>query len=397
MKSKLKQLTALVCAAAMMAALCLALRPVDTAYGASLNDQLAETRAKKQEIQQQLDQIKSDKAKALEQKELLDQQAAVIAQQIDLLELQIKDTQDRITENEAQEEQQYQLFCRQVRQEEERGTVSYWSVLFKATGFADLLSRMDFINEIVEHDQSVIDQLRALREQLAQDKADLEQQQAELTASKTELDAQVAEATRVFEEYAASEAGQQALLNQQAAREKELQEEIRKSEEANRNNQTAVGGFIWPTACRPTTGAGPGARLRPPPRRLTPGGYGGRDAPCPGASTYHLGVDIGASWGSDIYATKAGTVKVANEGWNYGLGYCVKIQHDDGTSTVYGHMSRVIAVVGQRVAQGQVIGKIGSTGVSTGPHLHYEIRIGGVNGTAVNPLPYLPGYVRYGW
>ena len=88
---------------------------------------------------------------------------------------------------------------------------------------------------------------------------------------------------------------------------------------------------------------------------------------------------------------------LANEGWNYGLGYCVKIQHDDGTSTVYGHMSRVIAVVGQRVAQGQVIGKIGSTGVSTGPHLHYEIRIGGVNGTAVNPLPYLPGYIRYGW
>ena len=168
MKQKIKRLTALVCAAAMMAALCLALRPVDTAYGVTLNEQLAETRAKKQEIQQQLDQIKSDKAKALEQKELLDQQAAVIAQQIDLLELQIKDTQDRITENEAQEEQQYQLFCRQVRQEEERGAVSYWSVLFKATGFADLLSRMDFINEIVEHDQSVIDQLRTLREQLAQ-------------------------------------------------------------------------------------------------------------------------------------------------------------------------------------------------------------------------------------
>ena len=315
MKSKLKQLTALVCAAAMMAALCLALRPVDTAYGASLNDQLAETRAKKQEIQQQLDKIKSDKAKALEQKELLDQQAAIIAQQIDLLEVQIQDTQDRITQNQAEEEKQYDLFCHQVRQEEERGTVSYWSVLFKATGFADLLSRMDFINEIVEHDQSVIDQLRTLRQQLAQDKADLEQHQEELTASKTELDAQVAEATRVFEEYAA----------------------------------------------------------------------------------YHLGVDIGASWGSDIYATKAGTVMLANEGWNYGLGYCVKIQHDDGTSTVYGHMSRVIAVTGQRVAQGQVIGKIGSTGVSTGPHLHYEIRIGGVNGTAVNPLPYLPGYVRYGW
>ena len=78
--------------------------------------------------------------------------------------------------------------------DQEGGMASFWSVLFKATGFADLLSRMDFINEIVEHDQSVIDQLRTLRQQLAQDKADLEQQQAELTASKTELDAQVAEA-----------------------------------------------------------------------------------------------------------------------------------------------------------------------------------------------------------
>ena len=87
MKQKIKRLTALACAAAMMAALCLALRPVDTAYGVTLNEQLAETRAKKQEIQQQLDQIKSDKAKALEQKELLDQQAAVIAQQLSLIHI----------------------------------------------------------------------------------------------------------------------------------------------------------------------------------------------------------------------------------------------------------------------------------------------------------------------
>mgnify|MGYP000784150298 CR=1 FL=1 len=339
-----------------------------------IRDRLAETRAKKQEIQQQLDKIKSDKAKALEQKELLDQQAAIIAQQIDLLEVQIQDTQDRITQNQAEEEKQYDLFCRQVRQEEERGTVSYWSVLFKATGFADLLSRMDFINEIVEHDQSVIDQLRTLRQQLAQDKADLEQHQAELTASKTELDAQVAEATRVFEEYAASEAGQQALLNQQAAREKELQEEIRKSEEASRNNQTAVGGFIWPTACR-----------------LITGGYGGRDAPCPGASTYHLGVDIGASWGSDIYATKAGTVTSAS--YNEAYGNMVTINHGDGYSSLYGHMTNYIISVGDTVSAGQTIGYVGSTGYSTGPHLHFEIT---ENGKIINPLKYLTDYIK-GW
>ena len=392
-KTNRRLMAALLCGALILGSGALPTK-VDAASSSEIQGQIDELQRKSDEFDAQLSELEQQKNANLDdinalidEKMRLDKEVFLLYSQIDNMNEQIAaygvmiaDQQQKLDEATARYQELSEKNLERVRTMEEDGSLSYWSVLFKATGFADLLSRMDFINEIVEHDQSVIDQLRALREQLAQDKADLEQQQAELTASKTELDAQVAEATRVFEEYAASEAGQQALLNQQAAREKELQEEIRKSEEANRNNQTAVGGFIWPTACR-----------------LITGGYGGRDAPCPGASTYHLGVDIGASWGSDIYATKAGTVKVANEGWNYGLGYCVKIQHDDGTSTVYGHMSRVIAVTGQRVAQGQVIGKIGSTGVSTGPHLHYEIRIGGVNGTAVNPLPYLPGYVRYGW
>lgn len=379
MKRQRKQIGALLCAALMLLTLCLTLAPAPV-YGDNLVEQLEQTKNKKAELEKELKSISADKAKALEQKQILDQQNALLAQQIDLLGLQIQETTQRISENEEQEEAQYQLFCRQVRQEEERGTVSYWSVIFKATGFADLLSRMDFINEIVEHDQQVIQELRSLRAQLAEDKADLEQQRSELSESQAELESKLDEATRIFNEYAASEAGQKALIAAQTEREKELQEEIKKAQEAEKNKQTAVGGFIWPCTCRYITG-----------------GYGGRDAPMPGASTYHLGVDIGAAWGDDIFATKAGTVRLANEGWNDGLGYCVKIEHDDGTSTVYGHMSRVIAQVGQRVAQGQVIGKVGSTGVSTGPHIHYEIRIGGVNGAAINPLPYLPGYVRYGW
>ena len=379
MKKNGKRLGALLCAVLMLATLTLTMHPVSTAYGDSLTEQLEQVKAEKARLQKELDAIKADKALALEHKQLLDQQNALLAEQIDLLDMQIEETKTRITENEAQEEAQYELFCQQVRQEEERGTVSYWSVLFKATDFADLLSRIDFINEIVEYDQDIIEELRTLREQLARDKAALEEQQAELGARKVELEAQVAEADRVFAEYAASEEGQKALIAAQEEEEDRLQEEIKKAQEAEKEQPT-VGGFIWPCTCRYVTG-----------------GYGGRDAPCPGASTYHLGVDIGAAWGDDLFATKAGTVMVANEGWNYGLGYCVKIQHDDGTSTVYGHMSRVLATVGQRVAQGQVIGKVGSTGVSTGPHIHYEIRIGGVTGTAINPLPYLPGYIRYGW
>ena len=395
MKQKIKRLTALVCAVAMMAALCLALRPVDTAYGASLNDQLAETRAKKQEIQQQLDQIKSDKAKALEQKELLDQQAAVIAQQIDLLELQIKDTQDRITENEAQEEQQYQLFCRQVRQEEERGAVSYWSVLFKATGFADLLSRMDFINEIVEHDQSVINDLRQLRQQMQAGRQALEEQRSQLESRQTELDSQLEAATQLIAKYNETADGLNDLAAQEKAAADELDAQIQaRREEENRNNggdnsggsgggsssgsgeTPSSDGYIWPSDCR-----------------LITSGYGGRDQPTPGASTNHMGVDIGASYGSYIYAVKSGTVVGSKYSWG-GYGNYVEIDHGNGNFTLYAHMSERLVEVGEHVEQGEVIGLCGSTGISTGPHVHYEIW---ENYSRINPLNRLPGYIPYWW
>ena len=395
MKSKLKQLTALVCAVAMMAVLCVTLAPVNTAYGATLNEQLAETRAKKQEIQQQLDQIKSDKAKALEQKELLDQQAAVIAQQIDLLELQIKDTQDRITENEAQEEQQYQLFCRQVRQEEERGAVSYWSVLFKATGFADLLSRMDFINEIVEHDQSVISDLRQLRQQMQADRQALEEQRSQLESRQTELDSQLEAATQLIAKYNETADGLNDLAAQEKAAADELDAQIQaRREEENRNNggdnsggsgggsssgsgeTPSSDGYIWPSDCR-----------------LITSGYGGRDQPTPGASTTHMGVDIGASYGSYIYAVKSGTVVGSKYSWG-GYGNYVEIDHGNGNFTLYAHMSERLVEVGEHVEQGEVIGLCGSTGISTGPHIHYEIW---ENYTRINPLNRLPGYIPYWW
>lgn len=113
-------------------------------------------------------------------------------------------------------------------------------------------------------------------------------------------------------------------------------------------------------------------------------GFGGRSAPTKGASTYHKGVDWATPTGTAVMASCGGTVTKA--GWGSGYGYVVYIQHEDGRETRYGHLSKVLVSVGQKVSQGEKIALSGNTGVSTGPHLHFEIRI---NGTAVNPLNYL--------
>jgi murein DD-endopeptidase MepM/ murein hydrolase activator NlpD len=113
-------------------------------------------------------------------------------------------------------------------------------------------------------------------------------------------------------------------------------------------------------------------------------GFGSRSAPTKGASTNHKGVDWATPIGTTVYASNAGTVSFA--GWASGYGYAVYINHADGRQTRYGHLSKVLVSAGQTVAQGERIALSGNTGRSTGPHVHFEIRI---NGTAVNPLKYL--------
>ena len=150
-----KRLLSVLLALGMLVSLvCLPGHP--TAYGESAKDKLAETRAKIAELNQQLEAARANKENVMEQKYLLDQRCNALMEEIDLIGVQISETTARIEENEVQEAAQYDLFCRQVREEEERGVISYWSVLFKATGFADLLSRLDFVNEVMDYDKSVI-------------------------------------------------------------------------------------------------------------------------------------------------------------------------------------------------------------------------------------------------
>ena len=357
------------------------------AYAATTEqEQLNEIEAKKAELQKQIDAAENSKAAVLDQKKLMDEQNDVIRQQISTVQSQIEDSNQRIAETQVKEEAQYQLFCKQVREEEERGTISYWEVLFKATSFSDLLSRLDFINEVMAYDKQVIEDLKALQAQLAQEKADLETQKTALSGAQSELEQKITDAAALVAQYEETKAGAQALYDAEIAQAAEIERQIQEAEKAARDaanqNGTNVppatsGGYIWPTDTHLVTSPfGP---------RSSPGGIGSPD---------HLGVDIGASYGSPIYATKSGTVILTGGPWGGGYGNYVVLDHGSGNTTLYAHMSSIAVDEGETVSQGQVIGYVGSTGNSTGPHLHYEIR---ENGNRIDPLTYLPGYIPYDW
>ena len=376
-----KRALSLLCAACMAASLLCMAKPVPT-YASSLSDQLQEARDAQAELEKQIGAIQSDKSKALEEKALLDRQNDKLRSEISLLQQQSDETQTRITELTQKEQEQYELFCRQVREEEERGTVSYWSVLFKASSFTDLLARMDFVNEVMDYDRQVISDLQTTRRQLTEDKAALEQQKSELESSQTKLQQQVDAASTLIREYEETEAGHQAMLDEAAEDEARIQALIRQQQSGGSSggsgssgSNSGVDGYIWPTNNT----------------RVVTSPYGERWCPFHGYES-HNGADIDAARGSAVLAAKSG--RVIQAGWNGGYGISVMIAHDDGITTLYGHMDGCSVSVGQTVSQGETIGICGNTGNSSGAHIHYTMY---KNGGTIDPLPYLPGYIAWDW
>ena len=349
----------------------------------------------KKELEAKLKELAGDKAKVLEQKKVLDQQIANTSAQIGNVEAQIADyaslitqTEEELADAEKREEAQYELFCQRVRAMEESGEVSYWSVLFGASSFTDMLARLDDVNEVMEADQKVIDDLKTLqveitekKEQLEDSKAEREAAKADLVSKKSELDKQRKQAISLVNEINDNEQeNKETLAALDAEEDRILAEALRLSKKlaeeqaaAGKSQQSNPGGYIWPVDSRYITSTVGG--------RTSPGGIG---------STNHKGTDIGrVGYTSPIYAAKSGTVIVSQYSSSYG-NYVV-VSHGAGNTTLYGHMSSRSVSVGQYVNQGDVLGITGSTGHSTGPHLHFEVT---ENGVRIDPLKkgYLTGY-----
>ncbi len=360
----------------------------------------------KKDIQAQIDKLSSDISTTMERKRLLDGQIGVTEQEIAnkeeeiaTYEALIAQTAAELADAEAREEAQYELFCKRVRAMEEQGKVEYWSVLFRANSFSDLLGRLDVVNEIMEYDQRVIEDLKTLQAVTAGKKAELEGQKnaseeakAELETKKLDLDRRREEANALVVKLQQQKKDQEDAMDDLSEEEAEVQARIKalikKMEEEEAARRAAAGqsgptsnpgGYIWPVNSRYITSTVGG--------RASPGGIG---------STNHKGTDIGrVGYNSSIYAAKAGQVIISEYSSSYG--HYVVVYHGPGNSTLYGHMSSRKVSVGQQVKQGDVLGITGSTGRSTGPHLHFEIK---ENDTIINPLNdgaapkkgYLTGY-----
>ena len=343
---------------------------------------------RKEEIRSKIDSYEYQQLAILEKVEMLDEQKFLteedienIKQRIELYGTLIADKKQAVVEAQKAEEEQLAEYKHHVRVMEEAGPLTYLSVIFEAASFPDLLGRLDFIKQIMNEDERQYKKLTAAKESTAAAVGALEKvasdQQAEeklLEEKEALLQSEIKEAQDMLKEIEGQIDSFQALYNEEEAARIELEQQIAElQEELERQQQSSVQGsgrFVWPATSYIVTST-----------------FGTRLHPVYGYYLTHYGVDIGAGYGTEVYAADSGTV-IASE-YSSSYGYYIVIDHGNGYTTLYGHMSTLIADVGEGVAQGEVIGLIGSTGVSTGPHLHFEVRDYGV---CVDPLDFFSGY-----
>ena len=384
----------------------------------ALNERKTENEAQEAEIRQELEQNYDQIRAIVEQKKQLDERIndtrermRVLNEQIEEINQSIADKQAELDKSEAERDSYNEKYRLRIRTMEETGTISYWSVLFKASSFSDLLSRIDMINEIVTADQLMLRQMEELaakidrqRMELEADKQILQEKRQEMVDLNLELEAQRLESDAFIQEINADINMLSALQMEYESIEAELQEEIKvtqtaydeakaaekaKEEEERRKREAAaaaarqaqvtsststgtisVSGFLFPLP------AGIGTYITD--------AYGNRYHPVDRVYSFHHGVDFAVPRGTSIFASKAGTVYKADYGTTNGN--YIKIRHNDGSETFYLHLDTFSVSEGAYVTQGQKIGTVGSTGKSTGPHLHFQIMI---NGSSVNPMDYV--------
>ena len=419
MKNLKKTLRSVVCAllAAVVFAASLPAYAVSQSEIDELQKKLDALEQQAQEQQDVINDLTSQKARFITRKLALDGKIEINRQMIELIGEQIKIYDEIIAEKQAEldkalekETAQTELLRSRIRAMEENSSYSYASFIFDSSSVTELLSRIGDVNDIMHYDKALEEEYMAAREDVESIKKSYEEVrheqellQKELDTKQAELDAQVEAAYTMIADIETlsddAQAEYDAIAEEEAKAEETLQEAIRKraAEEAaknaanNANSGGNSGGSGGNSGGGGSSGGGSATSLSNlqwpvPSCTLITSRFGYRVAPTTGASTYHGGLDIGAGMGASIVAAGAGDVIYAGD--NGGYGKCVMIDHGNGVVTVYAHMSSIGVSYGQYVTAGQYVGAVGSTGVSTGPHCHFEIRI---NGAQTDPAAYFSG------
>ena len=371
--------------------------------------------ARRMEKQAVVDQLEAEQAGVMEQKRALDERNLYTFQQIQLNDEEIAlydemiaDKEEELLGAEKLEKEQLERYRARVRAMEENGTLNYLAMILKANNLGELLSTIDDIGEIMQSDRKLEDAYIQARENTEEVKAEYEEYRAEINGKqdvlreeKAKLEAEIAEATELllsiqddlenrqaeYDAIMAEEEQTEAAIDRLVAQlEAERAEAARRAAEeaaaaAAQNGggggssggyANATGSFIFPVASYVYISSRFGERVHP----IT------------GELKHHNGMDIASNMGTAVYAADGGKVVLAE--WYGGYGNCIMIDHGNGYKTLYGHLSSIAVSDGQSVSQGAVIGAVGSTGNSTGPHLHFEVY---ANDSRIDPEQFYSGLV----
>lgn len=363
--------------------LLISLSVTGTALADDLEDQLADLQRQAEEQQAKTNEASAKVENVSERLRQIQEELRVataeykeVKGQLDSVEDKISDNTELLQKTEADLKVKNKKLQQRVRDIYINGQISYVDVLFGAKDFADLMTRMDVLKRIIKHDYDLIMKVK-------EEKATVENTRAQLEKDKAEAEVLVADAQAKKAKVEDKESEQQVLLDQAIydrdtsermyeeimAASQEVANMIRRSQMSSAGYSGApagAGGMIWPIS-GPITSE-----------------FGWRTHPIFGTARFHSGLDIGGDYGMPIYAAASGTVIYA--GWISGYGNAVIIDHGGGVTTLYGHNDSLNVSEGENVAQGQVIAMCGSTGNSTGPHCHFEVR---ENGEPVSPYGYL--------
>lgn len=367
-------------------ALGLALVMMIIAVGPALANELAEQR---QQVQQQMQEQQEKSAQAKRKVESVSDQLHKVQMELDNAQGDYLSVQKKLSETEEKIEvnsavlakaekslsERGMILNKRIRDIYQNGQLNYLDVLFGANDFGDFTTRMEILKRIMNKDIELIVKVKAERELVLQKKSELESDRASILtlkqvaiekkkiieSSKKEREAVLASA--VSERDTAEQSYQELLETS-----RKIEDMIRRNQNKKQGPSSGTGSMMWPTDVTEITSP-----------------YGWRTHPIFGTSRYHSGIDIGADYGDSVRAADSGVVMYAD--WMGGYGKAVIIEHGNGISTLYGHNSELLVSEGQRVRKGEVISRVGSTGYSTGPHLHFEVR---QNGSPTNPMDYLP-------
>ena len=345
-----------------------------------LKQQQQNLNANKAGIKGEINELNVQKDNVMAEKRELDTQVTSLEGEIDELNVEIDDYQVKIDEVSAEldkatvaAENQYQAYKTRVRVMYEHGSTGYLDILLSADSISDFFERIEIVKQITEYDSNMTEKLREKQAEIQSKKDEVVALQQGLIDSRTvleekkaNLDSKMAYRDSLIKKIQGSVETLEKELKKIEAEEASVRAKLRNL--AGGSTPYTGGAMTWPTpSCRVITSY-----------------YGWRLHPVLKYEKLHTGVDIGAQYGAKIVAAKSGTVVTAT--YNNAYGNYVTINHGGGVATLYAHQSSMAVSAGQYVNEGDVIGYVGSTGYSTGPHLHFEVII---NGATTDPLGYI--------